>query len=485
MSTLKTFMVAMGLGFFANSAMGVNPIIMDNFAADPTARVFNGKMYLYSSHDIPPKAGARGGFIMEDYLVYSSSNLIDWTNHGVILDQKNVDWVNGTSNSMWAPDCVFKDGKYYFYFPANPKDGREKRIGVAVADKPEGPYKPQPNYIQNVLGIDPCVLQASDGNAYLFWSLNEVYCAKLKPNMLEIEGETVQLKNLRGPLDNGTPSESGLLEGPFVFERNGKYYLTYPRALSTERLEYAMADNPMGPYTYKGVLMDQHASGCWTIHQSVVQFNGQWYLFHHDRLMSTSDTQRSAMIDYLTFNTDGTIQKVVPTLRGVGVTPATTKIQIDRYSDCAGNGKLTITKPGGGGGRRGAATQAAAPTVAPAPNTVTTPDGVVVTYLDPQNMFGGWKTVLSKKNAWVRYNEVDFSAGLKSVNVQTRSGVGGTIEIRVDKLDSAPIARVAVGKSEDWKALVGKLDAAPTGKHDLFITLTDESNVEIDWIRFE
>jgi hypothetical protein len=293
--------------------------------------------------------------------------------------------------------------------------------------------------------------------------------------MLEIEGETVVFKNLR--------PDSGLLEGPFAFERNGKYYLTYPRALSTERLEYAMSDNPMGPYTFKGVLMDQHASGCWTNHQSVVEFKGQWYLFHHDKLMSTSDTNRSAMIDYLYFNEDGTIQKVIPTMRGVGVTKATGKIQIDRYSDAAGNDKMIIARTGGGGRRGGATTAPAAP--APVPNTISTPSGVSVTYLDPQDFFAGWKTVLSKKESWIRYNEVDFGKDLKAVNVVSKSQMGSTIEIRVDKVDSAPIAKVAVGKSEEWKTAKAKLDSVPIGKHDLFITLTDDNGVEIDWISFE
>jgi hypothetical protein len=470
--------LVLSLGFFAHTAPAVNPIIRDKFAADPTGRVFGDRMYLFSSHDIPPRPGVRGGFIMEDYHVFSSADLIDWTDHGVIVDQKDVPWVNSTSNSMWAPDCVFKDGKYYFYFPANPKDGREKRIGVATADKPEGPYTPQPNYIQNVLGIDPCVLQAKDGNAYLFWSLNDLFCAKLKPNMLEIEGERAVFRNLR-------PADGKLLEGPFAFERNGKYYLTYPRARSVESIDYAMSDNPMGPYEYKGIIIDEHPSGCWTNHHSIVQFQGTWYIFHHDRLMSTSDSQRSAMIDYLHFNEDGTIQKVVPTLRGVGVTKATEKIQIDRYSDCAGNSQLRITRPGGGGRRGGAATAASAPAAAPAPNTVTTPDGVVITYLDPQNMFGGWKTVLSKKNAWIRYNEVDFAGNLKSVNVLSKSGQDATLEIRLDRLDSAPIAKVALGTADDWKAFNARIDSVPPGKHDIFITLASDSAAEIDWISFE
>jgi hypothetical protein len=470
MRLAKPLQLVLGVTLLGTThALAQNPIIHDKFAADPSARLFGDRMYLFSSHDIPPKPGGRGGFVMEDYHVFSSADLVNWIDHGVILHQDNVNWVNAATNSMWAPDCVFKNGKYYFYFPAIPKDGREKRIGVAIADKPEGPYKPEPNYIPNVLGIDPCILLDKDGSAYLFWSLNDLFCAKLKPNMLEIEGETVVFKNLR-------PADNKLLEGPFVFERNGKYYLTYPRARSVESIDYAMSDNPMGPYTYMGIIMDEHASGCWTNHHSIVEFKGQWYFFHHDRLMSASDTNRSAMIDYLAFNEDGTIQKVVPTLRGVGITLATSRIQIDRYSDCAGNARMTIARPA----RRGGADPGA-----PVPNTITTPEGVVIAYLDPRNFMGGWKTILSRKDAWIRYNAVDFGRDLKSVNIQARSENGATIDIRLDKPDSAPIATAAIGKLDDWKTASARLDTVPTGKHDIIITLTSPTPVEIDWISFE
>ena len=216
-----------------------NPVIRNQYSADPTARVFNGKLYLFPSHDIiSPVEPERKWFCMSDYHVFSSDNLTDWTDHGVILSQEQVPWGNPKGYSMWAPDCIEKDGKYYFYFPNTPKPeegsngrGRGFGVGVAIADHPYGPYKPEPTSIPGINGIDPCVLQASDGNAYIFWGAGR--CAKLKPNMKELADDTPKEKVKFGDHEfemygvnclKGLPSRQA--EGPFAFEYNGNYYLT-------------------------------------------------------------------------------------------------------------------------------------------------------------------------------------------------------------------------------------------------------------------
>ena len=208
-----------------------NPVIRNQFTADPSARVFNDTVYLYPSHDIPPGngKGRAGWFCMEDYHVFSTSNLTDWTDHGVIVSQDKVPWVNAKAYAMWAPDCMYKNGKYYFYFPAPTKDtsfGRGFAIGVAISDKPYGPFIPQAEPIKNVHGIDPCVLMDKDGQAsptgrqaYLIWAARNFYIAKLNDNMLELEGKPHIIEGL---------PEKGLKEGPFMFQRKGTYYLVYP-----------------------------------------------------------------------------------------------------------------------------------------------------------------------------------------------------------------------------------------------------------------
>jgi len=214
-----------------------NPLIRDQYSADPSARVFGDRVYVYPSHDILATEGRGrvGWFCMEDYHVFSSANLTDWTDHGMIVQQNKVPWVKPDSYSMWAPDCIYRNGKYYFYFPSTPKDTSYARgftVGVAIADKPEGPFVPQPAPILHVRGIDPNVFIDKDGQAYLYWSQGNIYCAKLKENMVELASDPVVLEAL---------PNKGLKEGPYLFERNGTYYLTYPHVENkTERLEYAI-----------------------------------------------------------------------------------------------------------------------------------------------------------------------------------------------------------------------------------------------------
>jgi hypothetical protein len=421
-----------------------NPLILDQFTADPTARVFEGKVYVYASHDInepPGYTGRKNWFVMEDYHVFSSENLTDWTDHGVILTQKDVPWADPNAFAMWAPDCVFKDGKYYFYFPTKDKNG-EKRIGVTVGDKPSGPFTPEPNYMAGVVGIDPDVFIDKDGSATMSWSRNDaLVMAKLKPNMLEIDGEVMSIDNL---------PKKGLQEGPFMLERNGVYYLTYPHvANKIERLEYATSTSPMGPFKWAGVLLDESETGCWTSHHSIVEYRDQWYLFYHDRELSPSNDKRRAIrADKLYFNADGSIRMVTPTLRGVGLVNAGSEIQIDRYSERSG-------------------------------------DAVKASYLDEANPHAGWKATFPAAPSWVRFNEVDFGrGGQKSVEVRAKAGSSGAIEIRLDRADGPVIARVEPASSGEWNVAKARAKAVPAGVHDLFVTHTGAGAVDVDWLRF-
>lgn len=442
-SDLLVFLTGAASLLAGTAAFATNPLIMDQFTADPTARVFDGRIYVYPSHDIkaPPEyKGKPDWFVMEDYHVFSSDNLTDWKDHGVIVTQTGVDWVKPDAYAMWAPECVYKDGKYYFYFPAIAKEGGF-RIGVAVADKPDGPFKPLPAPIDGVKGIDPSVLIDKDGSAYLFYSAQKIFVAKLKPNMLEIEGEPQVIDNL--------PTK-GLLEGPFAFERNGVYYLTYPHvANKIERLEYATSDSPMGPFRQAGVILDESESGCWTVHHSIVDYKGQWYLFYHDRDLSPDfDKNRSIRADKLFFNDDATIRKVIPTLRGVGLVNADSEIQIDRYSAIS-------------------------------------PTGIAVSFLDETNRHAGWKTTFSSAASWVRFDDVDFGAGSqKSIEVRARAAGAGTLEIHLDDANGPVIGRVHLDAGNDWNIVRVAAKNIPAGVHDLVVQQTTGAHTDVDWLRF-
>ena len=181
-----SFMITAAPALFAQ-----NPIIQNQFTADPTARVFGDKVYLYPSHDIPSPSGQnlrKNWFCMEDYHVFSSSNLTDWTDHGVIVSQTSVPWANPKAYSMWAPDCMNKNGKYYFYFPTAPDSTYDKgfAIGVAVGENPFGPFKPDIRPIKKAQGIDPNVFVDKDGQGYLYWSGRNFMVAKLNPTCSSI-----------------------------------------------------------------------------------------------------------------------------------------------------------------------------------------------------------------------------------------------------------------------------------------------------------
>ena len=453
-------------------SMAQNPIIRDQFTADPTARVFNNKVYLYPSHDIMPPAGQRQDwFCMEDYHVFSSENLTDWTDHGVIVTQNKVPWVKPNSYSMWAPDCVYKNGKYYFYFPSNPASGMGFGIGVAVADSPEGPFIPEPEPIKGINGIDPCVLLASDGNAYIFWGAGR--CAKLKPNMKELADDTPTEKVKWGDREfemkgvnclKGLPSRQA--EGPFAFEYNGNYYLTYPYVRNnTEVLGYAMSKNPMGPYEYKGLIMPEHENGCWTNHHSIINYKGQWYLFYHQNAFSPKDDKRrSVQIDRLYFNPDGTIQEVKKTMRGVGINQATEKIEIDRYSAASND--------------------------------------VTYSLIDTVNTFRSYQATLPAKGSWIKYNDVDFSCitdGYLIVNAKAsgntkfyirEKSANGKIIAKFDMTvkPETPAGAPAMFRrdfSNQWLTQSAVLEYTPKGVTDLVVTVEGDAGISIDYVQFK
>jgi len=426
-----------------------NPIIRNQYSADPSARVFGSRVYVYPSHDIlaPEGVARKDWFCMEDYHVFSSENLTDWTDHGMIVQQNKVPWVLPNSYSMWAPDCIERNGKYYFYFPSTPKDtvgiGKGFAISVAVADTPIGPFLPQTNPIKGVRGIDPNVFIDKDGQAYLYWSQGNIFGAKLKENMMELDSEVKTLGDL--------PSK-GLKEGPYVFERNGIYYMTYPHVESKiERLEYAISDNPLGPFKVVGVIMDESPTGCWTNHHSIIEFKKQWYLFyHHNDYSPTFDKARSIRADSLSFNSDGKIKKVIPTLRGIGLTNADKEIQIDRYSK--------ISK-----------------------------EGVSIAFVDPLYNFKGWKTVLNSSDGWIQYDAVDFGKkALKSVVVKVMSSTGGVLQIHTKGINGEPIAEIKIPVSTDWKEIKVPVTKFEEGIQNLYVRLKDNNKeVEVDWISFK
>jgi len=287
------------LGCFAQK----NPFITHMYTADPSAHVWKGRLYVYASHDVDPP---RGCDLMDKYHVFSTKDMKKWKDHGEILNSSQVSWGRKEGGFMWAPDCAYKNGIYYFYFPHPSGTDWNKtwKIGVATSKKPASDFTSQ-GFIPDVGGfamIDPCVFVDDDKQAYLIYGGgSKCQGGKLKDNMMEIDGK---MQDMTGLVD--------FHEAAWLFKRNGIYYMTYADNNRREnQLRYAMSKNPLGPWEYKGVYLEP--TGCDTSHGSVVEFKGQWYAFYHNKSISGKGNLRSICVDKMYFNPDGTIQKVIQT----------------------------------------------------------------------------------------------------------------------------------------------------------------------------
>jgi len=318
------------------------------YTADGSARVWNidGEdiLFVYASHDMEQGAGCDR---MDRYHVFSTTDMANWTDHGEIFNADNVPWHTGTfrnnSKFMWAPDCIYKNGKYYYYFPhpsQNSNDGAGSwgnnwQIGIAVSDHPASDFTILPEWLKGLNNgaqhqIDPNVFIDDDGQAYFYnGGGGRCFGGKLKDNMIEIDGDMQEMKGL-----------VNFHEATWIHKYNGKYYLSYSDnggggANNGDQLKYAIGDHPLGPWKDMGVYV--YATGNGTIHGSIVQFKGQWYAFYHTDYISFGGEAggRSVHVDPLFYNSDGSI-KIVNTFgtpykgitRTVAETNATTEIAL-------------------------------------------------------------------------------------------------------------------------------------------------------------
>ncbi len=312
-------------------------LVPDDYMADPSVHIYNGKLYIYPSHDWEsgvPENDNGDHFNMKDYHVFSTSDIENepLTDHGVVLKVEDIPWAG---RQLWDCDVCEKDGKYYMYFPL--KDRNDIfRFGVAIADRPEGPFIPQPDPMKGSYSIDVAVLKDADGKCYFYFgglwggqlqryrdnkALENAYLpegdepaipprvAILADDMLEFgeEPRAVQIIDKDGnPLKANDPHR--FFEASWVHKYNGKYYFSYSTG-DTHMLCYAIGDNPYGPFTYQGVILTPVVG--WTTHHSIVEFKGKWYLFHHDSVPSGGKTWlRSLKVCELEYDEEGRIKTI-------------------------------------------------------------------------------------------------------------------------------------------------------------------------------
>lgn len=315
------------------------PLINHIYTADPSAHVFDGKIYIYPSHDIDAEIPFNDNgdhFGMEDYHVISMDSIdSEAKDNGVALHVDDVPWAE---RQMWAPDAAHKDGKYYLYFPAKAHDGIFK-IGVAVSDSPIGPFIPEAEAILGSYSIDPAVFEDEDGKYYMYFGgiwggqlqnyrknsytvTNEEpladepalgpIVAQLSDDMKQFAEEPKEILILD---ENGEPLLAGdtnrrFFEASWVHKYNGNYYFSYSTG-DTHFICYAIGDNPYGPFTYKGRILNPVIG--WTTHHSICEYKGKWYLFYHDSSLSKGVTHlRSIKVAEIKYNQDGTITSLDP-----------------------------------------------------------------------------------------------------------------------------------------------------------------------------
>jgi hypothetical protein len=317
------------------SLFASQPLITDHFTADPSAKVFNGKLYIYASHDVDTGIDVKEDadkFDMKDYRVYEfDADTKSATFAGEILNLNDIPWA---SRQLWATDAAEKDGKFFLYFPAKNKEG-VFQIGVATSDAPTGPFKAEPTPIAGSFSTDPSVFKDDDGEHYMIfggiwggqlqrWTSGNYVAedtypesnqpaltpkiAKLASNMLEFAEapRDVQILDGGGQPILGTDTNRWFFEGAWIHKFNGKYYLSYSTG-NTHNIAYAIGDTPYGPFTHKGLVIPPVMG--WTTQHSITEHNGKWYLFYHDTQLSNGkDHLRSMKVAELIHNDDGTIQ---------------------------------------------------------------------------------------------------------------------------------------------------------------------------------
>lgn len=409
------------------------PVVQTKFTADPAPMVHDGTVYLYTSHDEDDAPEGMGSFLMKDWLLYTSTDMVNWTDHGAVASLKDFKWLN-KENGAWAAHCVERNGKFYLYCPLHGNG-----IGVLVADSPFGPFidpigKPLVWQKEHWYDIDPNIWIDDDGQAYLYWGNPTLYYVKLNEDMISTSGEIVEDKTFPKREDRESPYH--YQEGPWVFKRNDYYYNTYASTCCPEGIGYAMGKTPVGPWEFKGYIMkpDRRSSGN---HPGVIQYKDKWYVFGFNFLLNFRQTdkhheRRSVCVAEITFNPDGTIQELPWWEEGTPVNPVGT---LNPY-------KRTEAE------------------------TIAWCEGLKT----KSNASGGIYVTAVHINDYIRVREVDFKKGAKSFEVSAASVSGGKIEIRLGNVDGQLLGVCDIhstGGAETWKTFTTNVKKVK-GVHDLY-----------------
>jgi hypothetical protein len=421
-----------------------NPIVQTCFTADPAPLVHDGVVYLYTGHDEDDATG----FKMFDWKCFTSTDMVNWTERGAVISTETFSWA--VKNSAWASQCIFRNGKFYFFSTAAQKLNRTMSIGVAVSDSPTGPFVDaigKPLISNSREDIDPTVFIDDDGQAYMYWGNPNLYYVKLNEDMISYSGEVVK----------STVKPRNYQEGPWFYKRNSHYYMAYASTCCPEGIGYSMSDKPTGPWEFKGQIMDPNRLSDGN-HPGIIDFKGKSYVFGFNytlnwEIAGVKRERRSVCVAEMTYNPDGTIPKL-PWWTKEGVTQVgafNPYVPIEAATICYSKDIRTnprVNKPG--------------------------------VYVNA-----------TENGAYIKIKGVDFGDSgatnfLASVAAVTEDA---TITLRLDSETGTPIGTLkvkATGALDKWETQSCKITRAK-GVHDLYLKFFGDHKpvINLDGWRFE
>lgn len=446
------------LSFVAIAATAQNPIVQTWYTTDPAPMVYGDKMYVYTGHD-EDKADF---FWMNEWRVYSSSDMVNWTDHGSPIDLSSFKWAD---DRAWAAQCIQHDGKFYWYICAHSKITNAMAIGVAVADSPTGPFRDaigRPLADGNWAYIDPTVFIDDDGQAWLYWGNPEVYYVKLNRDMISCNGEVQKMEMTEEGFGAPAPKlrqkdvkyKDSYVEGPWMMKRNKQYYLLYAAGGVPEHVSYSTAPTPTGPWTYRGNIMPLEDTKSFTNHCGIADFKGKHYFFYHTgKLPGGGGFGRSIAVEEFQYNADGTFPIIHHTDQGVN--------PVGTLSPWNRNEAETIAWSKG-------------------LNT------------DENDKTGVYVSNIHRGD-FIKVREVDF--GKESPRTFTASAAsalqGGQLEVRLDSIGGRKVTTLDIpgtGGWEEWRTFSGNITSEVSGKHDLYFVfhgLKGPRLFNFDWWKFE
>ena len=429
---MKKGFLFLSIGLLTVQTFAQNPIVQTHYTADPAPMVYNGTLYLYTSHD----EDASTWFVMNDWKLYTTTDMVNWTDHGAVLSYKTFNWAKGDA---WAMQCVERNGRFYAYVPVTMNKGGGA-IGVAVAESPYGPFYDalgKPLVSSGKGDIDPTVMIDDDGQAYLYWGNPFCYYVKLNEDMISYSGDIVRVPMTEESFGKreGNVAERPTLyeEGPWLYKHNDWYYLLWAGGPIPEHLGYSISKSPVGPWKYAGTLMPTEG-GSFTNHPGIVDYKGSTYLFYHNgALPGGGGFTRSVCVQKAEFNKDGTL---VPMKMTAGIEKGLETLNPYRKTEA---------------------------------ETMAFSEGMKAS----QNKEVGVFVNAMKDGAYIKVKDVDFrkeGASKFTARLGTTHNGGVTLEVRLDSLQGNLLTTVNVpmtGGDNRW-ALVSSDVAKVSGVHDLY-----------------